>query len=221
MAETSDTSSNLILNKLDASSQLVSRRYKYFEKGDTSLSYTGTDKFFYFILEGKIKVSQINPETGKEQILYLLGAGDMFDVVRLLDGETNEHNYEVLEASKVIELPLQDVKQMMHLDPSFQEFFFPYVAKQLRSMEELAVDLSLFDVYQRTIRLFSRFVDRSSFDGKLRLINNLSHEELAAMIGSVRKVVNRTLQKLKQEGIIELSRKHIKIKSLQRLLDKL
>jgi len=214
-------SSQLILNKLDTSTAIISKRYKNFEKGESSFSYAETDQYFYFILDGKIKVSQINPETGKEQILYLLSTGDMFDVVKLLDEGSNDHIYEVLEACRVLEVPIKEVKQMMHQDASFQEFFFPYVAKQLRSMEDLAVDLSLFDVYQRTIRLFSRFVDRSSYDGKLRLINNLSHEELASMVGSVRKVVNRTLQRLKKEGIIELSRKHIQIKSIQRLLDKL
>ncbi len=214
-------SSQLILNKLDSSAQLVSKRYKNLKKGESSFSYAEIEKYFYFILEGKIKVSQINLQTGKEQILYLLSAGDMFDVVKLLDGGSNDHTYEVLEASKVLEVPIAEVKQMMHQDASFQEFFFPYVAKQLRSMEDLAVDLSLFDVYQRTIRLFSRFIDRSSHDTKLRLINNLTHEEIASMVGSVRKVVNRTLQRLKDEGIIELSRKHIQIKSLQRLLDKL
>jgi CRP-like cAMP-binding protein len=41
------------------------------------------------------------------------------------------------------------------------------------------------------------------------------------MVGSVRKVVNRTLQKLKKDGIIEVSRKKIQIKNFQKLLDKL
>jgi len=41
------------------------------------------------------------------------------------------------------------------------------------------------------------------------------------MIGSVRKVVNRSLQRLKQDGIIEISRKRIHIKNFQKLLDKL
>jgi CRP-like cAMP-binding protein len=41
------------------------------------------------------------------------------------------------------------------------------------------------------------------------------------MVGSVRKVVNRSLQRLKKDGIIEVSRKNIHIKNFQKLLDKL
>lgn len=41
------------------------------------------------------------------------------------------------------------------------------------------------------------------------------------MVGSVRKVLNRALQKLKDEGIVELSRKQLYLKDLQKLLEKL
>jgi len=41
------------------------------------------------------------------------------------------------------------------------------------------------------------------------------------MVGTVRKVVNRSLQKLKKDGIIELSRKNIQITNFQKLLDRL
>ena len=188
-----------------------------FFKGDSNFD---TKNFFYFILSGKIKVSQINFETSKEQILYLLSSGDMFDVATLLDGRESEYLIEVLETSEVVEVPLKDIRELVANEPSFQRFFFPYVAKQLRSMEELAVDLSLYDVYQRIIRLFAKFVDENS-SSKLKIIENLSHEELASMVGSVRKVVNRALQKLKKDGIIELSRKQIKLLDLKKLLDKL
>ncbi|NPA66178.1 MAG: Crp/Fnr family transcriptional regulator [Epsilonproteobacteria bacterium] len=188
------------------------------EKGESNFD---THRYFYFILNGKIKISQINFETSKEQILYLLSAGDMFDVTALLDGKSSEYLIEVMDKSEVVEVPIEDVRELLSHEPAFQRFFFPYVAKQLRSMEELAVDLSLYDVYQRIIRLFAKYVDQNSSNPKLNIIENLSHEEIASMVGSVRKVVNRTLQKLKKDGIIELSRKQIKLLDLQKLLEKL
>ena len=54
-----------------------------------------------------------------------------------------------------------------------------------------------------------------------RLVHFLQHEDIASMVGTVRKVVNRSLQKLKQDGIIELSRKKIHIKKFQEILDRL
>ena len=215
------TQSQPILKALHATTNLpVIKRQRRLElqKGQSDFD---TSRFFYFILRGKIKISQINFETSKEQVLYLLSSGDMFDVAALLDGQSSEYLIEVVETSEVVEVPIEDVRELLAKEPSFQRFFFPYIAKQLRSMEELAVDLSLYDVYQRIVRLFAKYVDENTASPKLKIIENLSHEEIASMVGSVRKVVNRALQKLKQDGIIDLSRKKIKLLDLQKLLEKL
>jgi len=202
---------------------LISKHQKriYFKKGEDPLGSVDTTKYFYFVISGKIKIFQIDFNTSKEQILYLLSRGDMFDVVSLLDGSESRHISEVLEDTELIRLPLSDVKLMIEEDPNFKQFFYSYIASQLKSMENLAVSLSFYDVYQRVIQLFSNFVSTKDNKPTLRVIDNLTHEDIASMVGSVRKVVNRTLQKLKQDGIIELSRKKIHIKNFQKLLDKL
>jgi CRP-like cAMP-binding protein len=210
-----------VLASLENTPAITNKRRLTLSAGEDAFDMERTREYFYFILEGKIKVSQVNPDTGKEQTLYLLTRGDMFDVVTLMDDQPHEFLSEVLEEAEVVEVPIESVRKLMREDEAFQEFFFPYVAGKLRGMEELAADLSLYDVYQRVIRLFSRFVDNHSGEPKLKVIDTLSHEELASMIGSVRKVINRSLQTLKDEGVVELSRKHIQLKSLKRLLEKL
>ena len=202
---------------------LVSKKklIKY-EQGDMAFDSHDTMKYFYFIMGGKIKISQINPDTAKEQTISILTRGDMFDTITLLDAEEHEYISTVLEESEVVQVPIAHVRDLIDNDTKFKSFFFPYLANQMRKTEQLAVDLSLYDVYNRLLRLIGRNVDGSSQNGsKLNLIDNLSHEELASLVGSVRKVVNRSLQKLKDEGVIELSRKHIKLKNLKNLLDKL
>ena len=51
----------------------------------------------------------------------------------------------------------------------------------------------------------------------VKLINDLSHETLAQMLGSVRRVINSDLQKLKKDNIITLSRGNLSIKDLSKL----
>lgn len=214
----------LILNKLEKenfSFSIEKHQHILYAKGSCAFDNIDTKENFYFIMDGKIKISQINADTGKEQVLYLLSRGDMFDVVTLLDNRMHEYISTVLEDSVVVEVPIENVRELIENDSEFQRFFFPYIAKQLRSMENLATDLSLYDVYHRLIRLFARFADKNNTEDSLKLIGNLSHEEIASMVGSVRKVVNRNLQKLKKEGVLELSRNKLKLKNLQKLLDKL
>lgn len=200
---------------------LSQNRHIVYPKGSVAFDSADTLRYFYFIVRGTIKISQVNPETSKEQTLNLLTRGDMYDVITLLDRNEHEFLSYALEESEVVEVPIEHVHELLEANPSFRRYFFPYLGKQLRQMEELAVDLSLYDVYNRLIRLIARNIDRAKERPALKLVDTLSHEELASLIGSVRKVVNRNLQKLKTEGIVELSRKRIRLKNLQQLLDKL
>lgn len=196
------------------------KKHIVYPAGSSVFGSSDTLKNFYFILSGKIKISQINPETSKEQTLYLLSRGDMFDVITLLDGREHDYISTALEESEAVEVPIVHIRELIESNPAFNRFFFPYLARQMRNMEELAVDLSLYDVYSRLLRLIARNVDTAK-SGSLKLIHNLSHEELAALVGSVRKVVNRNIQRLKREGILEVSRKQLRLKSLQNLFEKL
>ena len=212
----------LILKEVQ-NTPLVLKKSKdlYFKKGEDPLSNRDTLHYFYFIMSGKIKIYDIDFESSKEQTLYMLSHGDMFDVVALLDGKPNQYISEVLEEAHVIQVPLIDVEQMILSDEKFRQYFYAYVASQLKSMENLAVSLSFYDVYQRVLHLFARFTKTVDGKSKLDVIDNLSHDDLASMVGSVRKVVNRSIQKIKKDGIIEVSRKNIHIKNFQKLLDKL
>jgi len=212
----------LILKEIESTPiSLQKKKDLYFKKGEDPLSSVNTSEYFYFIMEGKIKIYDIDFQTSKEQTLYMLSYGDMFDVVSLLDGKPNQYISEVLEDTHVVQLPLESVKEMILQDENFRQYFYSYLASQLKSMENLAVSLSFYDVYQRVIQLFSRFTETIDGVPRLKIINNLKHDDIASMVGSVRKVVNRSLQKLKKDGIIEISRKNIHIKNFQKLLDKL
>jgi len=216
------TNQELILSEVKNSPLIIkNQKDLYFKKGDDPLSRSDTLKYFYFVMSGKIKIYDIDFETSKEQTLYMLSHGDMFDVVSLLDKKPNEYISEVLEEAHIIQVPLADVEQMILHDAKFRQYFYHYVATQLKSMEDLAVSLSFYDVYQRVVQLFTRFTHTVDGESKLRVIDNLNHDDLASMVGSVRKVLNRALQRLKKDGIIEVSRKNIHIKNFQKLLDKL
>ena len=213
---------SLVLAEINTFPSLVKNQRKvFFKKGEDPLNNLNTSKYFYFILSGKIKIFQINFSNSKEQTLYMLSRGDMFDVVSLLDGTQREQLSEVLEDSELIQMPIEDVKEMILQDNNFRQLFYSYLASQLKSMEDLAISLSFYDVYQRVLQLFSKFTYMK--DGKpiLTVIDNLKNEDIASMVGTVRKVVNRSLQRLKKDGIIELSRKNIQITNLQKLLDRL
>ena len=190
-------------------------------KNTTGMDSSQAIDRFYVIISGRMKVCRINPDTGRELTIFLLGPGDVFDVICLLDYQEHVVEVTAMDDLETICTSLDDVRNWIRQHPEFNQAFLPYLGTQIHSLEKLATDLTLHDTYTRLIRLIIRHVDHKQHQNRLKLINDLSHEELANMIGSVRAVVNRHMQGLRKEGILETSRKHIEVKDLHSLLNKI
>lgn len=198
--------------------------YKYaksleFKKGSSPFFADDLLHYFYIVVDGRIKTYQFDLDSHKEQTIFIYKSGDMFDVISLLDKQVHEVIYEVLEDCRVLEFPIERVRYWLEHEPSFNKKFFPYLAAQMRHTEELATDLTLYDTKDRLIKLLiDNLNEKKPF--RYNLLQNLSNNEIAKLLGTVRHVVERTLKQLKADNIIETSRKNIKVKNLKKLFEK-
>ncbi len=191
-----------------------------FTKDNNPFNPDETLKWFFIIISGKIKIYDINFNTNREQTLYLLVRGDMYDTVPLLDNKPHEIASEVLEKGKAIKFPIEKVREWMRRFPSFEQLMYKYIASQIRHTEELAIDLSLLETRKRLLKLLLKNIDMIDKKG-ISLLDKLSHSEIASLIGTVRHIIDRHFKDLKKEGIIEKSRKGIELKKLNRVLEML
>ncbi len=195
-------------------------KVELFSKGRLIFTPEEMCKKFFFIIDGRIKISQVNSQNGKEQTLKILTHGDMYDVVTLLDNKIHENLLYSLDKVTLIVFPIEVVKGWICKDSDFSKLLFSYIAKQFRDIEELALDLSFYNISTRLLKLISKNINQAN-QSKPNLIHDLSHEEIASLIGTVRKVLNRHIQTLKNDGIIDVNHKNIKLKDTQKLLDQL
>jgi CRP/FNR family transcriptional regulator, cyclic AMP receptor protein len=189
-------------------------------KGETVISPQKASDHFYLIISGRAKVSVYNPDSGREHILFLIGAGDGFDVISLLDGEWHEAVATALDDMEVLTTSVKQARRWIEQHPQFNRAFLPYLGKQLHELASQASDLSLHDTEARLSRLVLRNLVGDQSVNEVQLINDLSQETLASMIGSVRVVITRHLQKWKQQKVISGKRGNWSILNLQALLDK-
>jgi biotin operon repressor len=106
----------------------------------------------------------------------------------------------------------------------FNKNFLPYVGNRMRLLEEAGSNLVLYDTITRLAKLILDNVNNNTNqevkESSVKLINDLSHETLAQMIGSVRKVINLNIQELKKEEIITSVRGKLSVINMQKLLDR-
>ena len=198
--------------------------YKYakpfeYEKGSSPFYPDDLLKYFYIIVDGRIKTYQINFQTNKEQTIFIYKRGDMFDIISLLDANPHEVIYEVIEHAQVLRLPIERVRYWLENDATFNKKFFPYIAAHMRYTEELATELALYDTKERFLNLLVQNLNPNN-KFRYKLLQNLSNSEIAKLLGTVRHVIERTIKQLKADDIIETSRRNIKVKNLQKLLEK-
>jgi len=194
--------------------------YETRNKDETAISPREAADRLYVVISGRAKVSVFNPENGREYILFLLGPGDGFDLISFLDGEWHDAVATALDDMEVISTTVQQAKDWINQHPDFNRALLPYLGQQMHGLANQVIDLSLYDTEVRLARLILRHLVPDKLVQEIPLINDLSQETLASMIGSVRVVITRHLSNWKQKKIISGRRGSWSVRDLQALLEK-
>jgi CRP-like cAMP-binding protein len=190
------------------------------EKGRSLADEEGTE-WFNVLLEGRVKLQLHDPLSGRTFTPFLLGPGDVFDLIALLDGSPHEIFPVAVEACSLLRLPMEEAREWLRHSPAFSEALFPYLGREMRHLESLAASVIFDDTATRLARLILRHARPLPGETPLLAVEHLSHELLAEMIGSVRSVVTTQLKKLREEGAIQHRRGRILVRDLERLLQRL
>ncbi len=211
---------NLSLETLD--DMLKRFRFETWNKGSQHDARLALRRF-YVIVEGRMELVRINPETGRSFTLMILKEGDVYDVLSLLDGREHDAIPVALDHLKLLSAPIDSVREWLHCHPEFNQNLMPHLSQCVRLREEIASDLVLHDTPTRLARVILRHIpvdlDESESNSgiKAELLHDLSNEQLAQLVGSVRQVVNSHLGKMKKEGLIHIDQHQIIVDDLRRL----
>lgn len=163
----------------------------------------------YAILSGKIKVVIMDPE-GKEIVVNLLGPGDCFGEIALIDGETRSATIVTTEPTQVLTISRADFTPILTSNPDLMYNLLKVLARKVRLATNMVESLAFEDVYARLVRLLTNLAKPK--DNLLVVEERLTHQEIANMIGSSREVVSRMLKALSIGGYIAIDQKKICIK---------
>lgn len=180
------------------------------------------DGKFCILASGRLRLFSKDLTTGRELTTALIGPGEVFDVIALLEGAPRATNAEAIDKLEILSAPIAVMRDWISRHPEFNSKFVPYLAGMLSQLTELSVGLALHSTGIRLAKLLLHHLDPSTPTPKLLLINDLSTKDIAKLIGTVRGVVSRDIQTLKQLGILDSGRRRLEVKdveSLRRLVD--
>ena len=168
----------------------------------------------YVIVTGSLRATRESIE-GREQVIHVDRAGASIAEVPMFDEEAYPSSVTADENSTVLFIARADVRAACMEHPEVAMAALKLLAKRLRGCAALVESLSLQDV-DRRLALFIQTLSKDS--GKIEAHRvafelSLTHQKIAARIGSVREVVSRAMGRLQKNGWIEVSGTRIVIQN--------
>jgi CRP/FNR family transcriptional regulator len=189
--------------EIDSIRQLVLERKA--ERGEIILYDSETAEALFFVVSGAVKVFKTSIE-GKEQILNIVRPGESFNDVAIFDDGPNPASAQAMGPTLLYELRKSNLKNLQQDYPQISLNTIKVLAEQLRQLVTLVEDLSFRHVIGRVARIL---LENTTDEASSR--TRLTQQEMAAMAGSAREVVGRSLRALEDEGMIRLNRHRIVI----------
>lgn len=184
---------------------------KSWEKGEI-LVYEGEPaEALYFVASRVVKIFKTSAE-GKEQIFCLVRPGDSFNDVPVSEGGQNLASAEAMMPVTLYGIRKTDFNRVLKENPKVAQNTIQVLSQRVVHLVSLVEDLSFRQVTGRVAKILFEHA-RDGGDRKPRL----TQQEMAAMAGTAREMVGRSLRVLEEEGTIRLERHRIIIANEQAL----
>ncbi|MGA8223006.1 MAG: Crp/Fnr family transcriptional regulator [Candidatus Acidiferrales bacterium] len=201
---------------MEALQARVSRRR--FQRGELLFNEGDACAGLFLVASGKIRIFKISA-AGREQVLAVEGPGSSFAELPVFDGGNYPASASALEDAEVLFISRKDFQNFCREHPDVALKVIAVVGSRLRRLVGIIEDLSFSTVRQRLIGVILRLAQStgtSSADG-VRIELTMSHQDLAAELGTVRELISRNLSRLQAEGFLDVDGRKIVIKDIQGL----
>lgn len=170
------------------------------------------------LASGRVKICHLSPE-GKQSILAFIEPGELFGELAIFEDGPREEYAETVEAASVILIPALEIRQLMAEYPQLSLGITKLIGLRRQRIERRLKYLLFHSNRDRLVHLLLELAERYGKPSAagLDLGIRLSHQDLGAVIGSTRETVSITLGELQSEGYLQIGRRRLLIKDLERL----
>ena len=194
--------------------EMVLNKYK---PGETLFREGNMPVGLYWINHGKVKLYKPGAQ-GREQIVRLSTEGELLGYRSMICNERYAATAETIEQSYISFVSNKFFNEIIQSNSALSSKLMELLCKDLRNAEEHTAGLAQQSVRERVadvlLYLYKNFGTEE--DGKTLQIK-LQRKDLAALAGTANETLIRLLRDLKDEAIIDLDRKFIKIEDPKRL----
>jgi CRP/FNR family transcriptional regulator len=156
------------------------------------------------VLSGSIRLGKIT-EKGREIIFYHIKPGEscILSITSCLNNKGSQAIATVEEETHLIAIEAERIRKWMDLYPTFRKFVVGLYYDRLAELMTLVDEITFNSVDKRLMK----FLHDNAVDD----IIEITHQQLAAEIGTAREVISRLLKQMENEKSISMQRGRIKL----------
>jgi CRP/FNR family transcriptional regulator, cyclic AMP receptor protein len=188
---------------------LDAARRRRFTRGETIFHEGDPADTVHLLDAGRVAVRVATPH-GDVAILTILGPGEVFGELALLNDVPRTATVTALEACETLSLHRRDFERLRATNRSVDRFLAAALARQVARLSGLVVDAHFLPAPTRVLRRLADLVEAFD-DGGTPVIVPLTQEDLAHVAGTTRSTVNQVLQRAEHAGAVQVRRGRIEV----------
>ncbi len=213
----SDESFKEMLSLEDFTAYLSAKQTLKFHKGETIFEDGGTPNGVYFLSKGTAKLSK-QGVYGKEQILRFIKEGDLIGYRSLLCGEDFQAKAEAMTEVEAQFLPSDIFLHLLEVAPRLSFVMLQKIAFELGESANTVTFLAQKTVRERLAEILLLLEQKLGTDPEGFIKISLTREEIANIIGTATESAIRLISEFKQDGLIEVEGRNLKILNHDKLI---
>jgi CRP-like cAMP-binding protein len=141
---------------------------------------------------------------GKEMLLSIMGPGEVFGELSVLDGQPRSASVVTVEAGELASIERPALFELMASSPKLAIGLIEVLAQRVRTLTKRYETISSQDLPQRLAQVLVSLAQKHGQpDGpRVRIPMRLSQQDLGSMVGATRESVNKQLRKWTQTGVL-------------------
>lgn len=173
---------------------------------------------FAIVCSGQIKQSLFSQD-GSEKSLYLLRAGEIFGEMDYFTESENKLINTAMKKSSIALISRNELEKRLKKEADLYRYFIHSISRKFRIVMLQMAGMVFNDSAGKLAEILIRLAAQEGIETEagINLDLNLTHQDLADLIGCSRSTVSRELNNFKQHGLIKIVKKQIIIKDLKAL----
>jgi CRP/FNR family transcriptional regulator, cyclic AMP receptor protein len=192
---------------------------RVFDTGEVLYKQGDSPAGLYYLKEGQVILYRQSGE--KSQVLTLVQVGEYFGGESIANSKPSPCTARVITKAHLLYVEPEDLQVLIQNYPDFLGLFLNIVTQRLRQLTTVVHDLAFRGVSARVagiLLMLAKTSGQPQSDG-IHIPHVLSQQEFAAMAGTVREVIYRTLKSFEQQNIVQKAANQYIILDINKLSD--